>query len=155
MFSRDDFNSSINEFQAKYSDKWTLLIHENQYLKVPHIYLKTTVTYCDLEIDSYIIYSDSYEQPILYFLPMIQIEDSSKFATIDELKPFIFADIGSISLAENPVNGLLMYNIHPCLTGKFMNEILSQVPVNSQKCSYIESWLSFCPLIPIKKLLNF
>ena len=155
MFSRDHFNSSIKEFQAKYSAKWDLLIHENQFLKYSQLYLKMTSVYNnELAIDSYIVYSDSYGQPVLYFLPMIQTEDSTKFASIEDLKLFLSADIGSISIAENPINGLLMYIIHPCFTGKFMNEILNSVEKSVIQCSYIESWLSFCPFIPIKRSLN-
>jgi hypothetical protein len=168
MFSREHFNSSIIEFHKKYSNKWEILNQENKFQRVNKIlqlYLKMTSTYNELLIDSYIIYSDSYGQPVLYFLPMIQTEDSSRFPSFDELKLFLTGDIGSISMDENPINGLLMYKIHPCLTAQFMKEIFDSIEnsnnyksINNNnntksKCSYIESWLSFCPFIPIKKSL--
>ena len=158
MFRREQFNSSIKEFHSKYSDKWSILIQENQFQKSSQVYLKMASTFNDLEIDSYIVYSDSYGQPILYFLPMLQFQDSSRFASIDELRPYLSSEISSISLSENPINGLLMYSIHPCFTAEFMFEIFNSIEDSDhgsvKKCTYIESWLSFCPFIPVKKYLR-
>ncbi len=143
--SRDQFNLEIREFQLKYSSKWTLLAKSAILLKDPQLYLKTTIHESNILIDAYIAYSDSYQAPVLYFLPMIQSDESSQFASLDTLKPFLTADPGSIALAENPINGLVMYNVHPCLTSEFMSEILNSV----NHFNYIESWLSFCPFLPI------
>lgn len=143
--SRDQFNLEIKEFQLKYSSKWTLLAKSDIFLKEPQLYLKTTIHESNLLMDAYITYSDSYQVPILYFLPMIQSDEFSQFASLDTLKQLLTADPGSIALAENPINGLVMYTVHPCLTSEFMSEILSSV----NQLNYIESWLSFCPFLPI------
>lgn len=155
--SRNKFNHEINEFQSKRSNNWTVLTKSVQLLKDSQSsYLKTTIHASNLITDVYIIYSDSYQVPVLYFLPMVQSdESSSQFASLETLKPFLTTDPGSIALAENPVNGLVMYNVHPCLTSEFMKEILNSVKDSSYNLNYIESWLSFCPFIPIIKSLLF
>lgn len=156
MFSKDQFNYSIKEFHQKYSDKWTLITHKDDLRKSSQNYLKMSSVYEELEIDSYIIYSETYCQPVLFFLPMTISDDSKQFTSFDNLKPFLNSDFGSIALAENPINGLLMYNIHPCSTAEFMQEILNSISGEYEhKNSYIESWLSFCPFVPVKKSLNF
>jgi len=155
IFNRNQFNQEINSFHRKYSDKWNLLTGDNQFLKDSCLYLKMTSSYNQFIIDSYIVLSDSYQVPVLYFLPMIQTEQSIRLAKLDELKDLLTADPGSIALAENPINGLVMFHVHPCLTSKFMEEVLNSVSsINNSKISLIESWLSFCPLIPINKSIK-
>lgn len=98
--SKDRFNKEIEHFHNKYSDKWKLLSQINQFNTQK--YLKMTSMHQDglLEIQSYIIYSNSYQVPVLFFLPMIIEEDSTKFANLDEMKEYLSSDdVGSISLA--------------------------------------------------------
>lgn len=147
----NQFNDEINSFHSKYSDKWSLLSNPRPFHKDPQLFLKMTLKINPLQLDSYIVYSYSYQVPVLYFLPLIDTEESARFAKIDELKQILESDPGSIDLAENPINGLVMYHVHPCLTSKFMKEIIDASLSQSSKVSLIESWLSFCPLIPIKK----
>lgn len=153
--SKDQFKLEINQFKAKYSNNWELLYKNS--MKDSHSYLKTTIHESNLITDAYIVYSDSYQVPVLYFLPTVQTDDSSHFASLDELKPFLTADPGSIAFAENPINGIVMYNVHPCLTAEFMNEILNSVKGSNKgenSPNYIECWLSFCPFVPVIKTLK-
>lgn len=69
-----------------------------------------------LEVQSYIVYSISYQVPVLFFLPMITSENLTKFATIDQIKDYLSSDDpGSISLSVSTlitftyVNSLLLY----------------------------------------------
>lgn len=150
IFTREQFNEEIKSFHLRHSQHWSLLTTEQPFNKDPLLYLKMTLGVGQLQLDSFIVYSDSYQVPVLYFLPLIDTEESSRFARIDEIKEILESDPGSIDLAENPVNGLIMYHVHPCLTSKFMTEIFDSL--SDSKCpSIIESWLSFCPLIPTKK----
>lgn len=152
--NRNQFNQEIKYFHQKYSDNWNILSCENQFLKDSCLYLKMTSSYNQFIIDSYIVFSDSYQVPVIYFLPMIHTEESSRLAKIDELKDILSSDPGSITLGENPINGLIMFHVHPCLTLKFMEEVLSSVSSNNSQISIIESWLSFCPIIPIKQSIG-
>lgn len=155
IFNRNQFNQEIKSFHQKYSENWDLLTCENQFLKDSCIYLKMTSSHNQFIIDSYIVLSDSYQVPVLYFLPMIQTDELIRLAKLDELKDLLTTDPGSIALAENPINGLVMFHVHPCLTSKFMEEVLNSVSRNANsKISLIESWLSFCPLIPIQKSIK-
>lgn len=155
ILTRNQFNQEIKSFYQKYPHNWNLLKVENAFLKDSFLYLKISTNYNQFAIDSYIVYSDSYQVPVLYFLPMINTEESTRLANLDELKEILSADPGSIALAENPVNGLVMFHVHPCLTSKFMEEVLNNIPKDKYQISIIESWLSFCPLIPVKNHLQF
>ena len=98
--SKDRFNQEIEHFHNKYSDQWKLFSQINQFNTQK--YLKKTSIHRNglLEVQSYIIYSNSYQVPVLFFLPMILKEDSTKFANIDEIKEYLSSDdVGSISLA--------------------------------------------------------
>lgn len=147
ILTRNQFNDEIKSFQLKNFNNWALLSKNNLYIS--QLYLKMSADLGQMQLEAYIVYSESYQVPVLYFLPLINSEESSRFAKIDELIPLLESDPGSIDLAENPVNGLIMYHVHPCLTSKFMAEVLGNSTRNG---NLIKSWLSFCPLIPIKKL---
>ena len=149
--TRLQFNQEIKSFQLKHSKTWNIIITESSFSLIKYsqaAYLKAIIKESSFVISAYIVYSDSYNVPVLYLSIMIETEDSSRFASLDELKPFLTADPGSISVAENPINGLLMFNVHPCLTAEFMKEVFNSVSKDSmtENLSYIESWLSFCPI---------
>jgi hypothetical protein len=154
ILNRNQFNQEIKSFHQKYSDNWILLTHESAFNKDSCLYLKMTDSYNQFTIDSFIVFSDSYHVPVLYFLPMLHTEESTRLARIDELKDLLSSDPGSIALAENPINGLVMFHVHPCLTSKFMEEVLNPVSSDNSPIPLIESWLSFCPLIPTRNSLK-
>ena len=163
LWNRCQFNSEIIEFSRRNSQHWKLIELQRKEIisktdKVPELYAKCSYKDLQLGIDFefYIIYSPSYQVPVLYFLPFISKNDISSVAKLEDFYSLLSSDSTAISLSENPINGLMMYSIHPCLTSKFMEEIISSVQLGEYSSSFsaIGSWLSFCPIEPLKSLLN-
>lgn len=165
LWDRSQFNSEITKFTEKNSNFWKL-IEVNRptdaLLKVKlatELYAKSfySDTKLGIEIEFYIIYSTSYQVPVLYFLPFVKNINNISVAKIEDLDKLLHADLAAISLSENPINGLMMYSIHPCLTSKFMEEVISSSSNYTKfmhSFSVIESWLSFCPIKPLKSLIS-
>lgn len=106
-----------------------------------------------LQIEYHVVYSSSYQVPVLYFNAYYS---NGSVLTKDELEEFVInpnyreplksstlMQQGSISQQEHPILGLPFYYIHPCDTASLMSQVdLSNINY------YIMSWLSFFgPLI--------
>ena len=90
--TRLQFNQEIKSFQLKHSKIWNIIINESSFSLIKYsqaAYLKAIIKESGFVISAYIVYSDSYNVPVLYFSIMIETEDSSRFASLDELKPFL------------------------------------------------------------------
>ncbi|KAJ2955195.1 hypothetical protein NQZ79_g8770 [Umbelopsis isabellina] len=101
-----------------------------------------------LQIEYHVVYSSSYQVPVLYFNAYYS---NGSVLTRDELDQFVInpnyreplksstlLQQGSVSQQEHPVLGLPFYYIHPCDTASLM----TQVNISDINC-YITSWLSF------------
>ncbi|KAG2183741.1 hypothetical protein INT43_006752, partial [Umbelopsis isabellina] len=101
-----------------------------------------------LQIEYHVVYSSSYQVPVLYFNAYYS---NGSVLTRDELDKFVInpsyreplksstlMQQGSISQQEHPILGLPFYYIHPCDTASLM----AQVDISDINC-YIMSWLSF------------
>lgn len=101
-----------------------------------------------IDTDLYIVYSTSYCVPVLYFCPMISTGDTLRFASLDECQCALHE--AHIALGENPVNGLVMYFVHPCRTAVFMDEVFATMHSTARDAgAYIRSWLSFLPRLEV------
>jgi len=80
--------------------------------------------------DYHIVYSTTYQQPVLYFNAF---KPDGKLLTHNEILYTLQISPGSenhpfISQKEHPVLGIPFYHIHPCETSKLMKEILISKP---------------------------
>ncbi|CAO3682212.1 unnamed protein product [Rhizopus microsporus] len=133
-----DNNNNIN------NNEWNLIHVMN------HVYLKKA---CFLQaknnlyihIEYHILYSTSYQVPVLYFKPSYY-HDGSPLSLDDiyehivpfdyhqQLKQHVY--VPCISQADHPLINTPFWYIHPCETAKLMTIISPEVK------DYVQSWLS-------------
>jgi ubiquitin-like-conjugating enzyme ATG10 len=99
-----------------------------------------------LKFDYWILYSISYQVPVLYF--MVYNEDHQPLTHEQILtyiiphqfrREFIQLGILGISLTTHPIIQTLCWFLHPCGTAELINQVLQTSHTN---CSWIASWLS-------------
>lgn len=110
-----------------------------------------------IQIEHHIVYSTSYQVPVLYFRASYQGRQAKLFLVFPLLKqlpcldgtplslediqrqiiPEIYHDQVIISQAEHPLLSKPFWYIHPCDTRKFMDAI------QFNHMDYIKTWLSF------------
>ena len=136
--------------------------------KLPTIHQTVCVEY-------HIVYSDSYEVPILYFNAT---QSNGQQLPLDDIWKIVSKDLTSsntdrwslVSQQEHPLLSRPFYHIHPCHTAKVMGKAITvlnceqhrseTVSSNGPKCSssvnYLIAWLStFGPLVGLKVPLGF
>ena len=111
-----------------------------------------------ITVEYHIVYSVSYEVPILYFIAthtngsQLQLEDIWKIVSKD-LTSTSTDRWSLVSQQDHPLLGRPYYHVHPCHTAKVMGQAndLSQGASN-----YLISWLSvFGPIIGLKVPINY
>ncbi len=131
---------------------------------------KHTGTQHTVNVEYHIVYSDSYEVPILYFNAM---QLNGKQLALDDIWKIVSTTLTStstdrwslISQQEHPLLCRPFYHVHPCHTAKVMGQALSITSgsrntscsnEHSNGVNYLISWLSvFGPLVGLSVSLAY
>ncbi|KAI8091846.1 autophagocytosis associated protein [Thamnidium elegans] len=91
-----------------------------------------------IQLEYHIVYSTSYQVPVLYFRASYQDATPLSLQEIfQKITPSIYHDQVMITQTEHPLTGTPFWFIHPCDTQKLMGI------VQFEYLDYIKTWLSF------------
>ena len=124
-------------------------------------------------VEYHIVYSDSYEVPILYFNAT---QSNGQQLSLDDIWKIVSKDLTSsnpdrwslVSQQEHPLLGRPFYHVHPCHTAKVMGKALTVLSCEQHRSetmssnggtnspNYLIAWLStFGPLVGLRVPLGF
>jgi ubiquitin-like-conjugating enzyme ATG10 len=86
----------------------------------------------ELELHYHIVYSVSYQVPVLYFTPATPLGVEETVALVSEGYPH-----GAVTQQEHPLNGEIWWFVHPCHTAEFMREFQGRLGEGG----YLAPWL--------------